>query len=124
MVKQSETRMALVQTKVRMLEHLRRQVLAAAKKSGRSFSGEVNHLIETGLAKSEREVLVKSAATEAAEETASRLVMARKLTPEFEALVTRVLRKLSASWPPDEPTTPMPPVDPLDDWWRRKDETS
>ena len=41
----------LVQVKLRIPEWLRRQVLAEAKKSGRSLNGELAHLIEEGLIK-------------------------------------------------------------------------
>jgi hypothetical protein len=52
----------LVQVKLRMPEYLRRQVVAAAKKSGRSISGEFSRLVEEGLEKPEREALAKGAA--------------------------------------------------------------
>jgi hypothetical protein len=63
----------LVQVKLRIPEWLRRQVLAEAKKSGRSLNGELAHLIEEGLTKPRYESLITKAAEVASVEAAARM---------------------------------------------------
>jgi hypothetical protein len=71
-----------VQVKLRMSARIRRQVLATAKKSGRSLSSELNHLIETGLANPGDVPLITKAAEIAAREAALRMALA--LLPALE----------------------------------------
>jgi hypothetical protein len=122
------------QVKFRMPERIRRQVLAAAKKSGRPLSAELNHLIELGLSNPGDPSLITKvaevAAAEAAEKATSRMAQTGlvEIEREFEALTARIMRRrareLSALFTEEpEPATPMPPVDPNDDWWRHEDET-
>jgi hypothetical protein len=126
--------MDTTQVKFRMAERTRRQVIAAAKKSGRSLSRELNHLIEVGLANPGDPSLITKvaevAATEAAEKATSRMTQTGlvEMERELEALMARVLKRRArelSTWLPEEPepTAPIPPVDPNDDWWRHKDET-
>jgi hypothetical protein len=97
----------LVQVKLRMPEYLRRQVLAAAKKSGRSLSGEINYLIEEGLIKPEYEKLIRTAAETASIESATRMTEAIKgaLAPTTERTTLQdVFGALSYSQePPSNP---------------------
>jgi hypothetical protein len=71
-----------VQVKLRVPTRIRRQVLAAAKKSGRSLSSELNHLIETGLANPGDVPLITKVAEMAAREAALRMALA--LLPALE----------------------------------------
>jgi hypothetical protein len=94
----------IVQVKLRIPEWLRREVLLAAKKSGRSLNGELSHLIEEGLAKPEYESLIKGAV-----ETAS-VAAATRTMVELAALMSgggstpgqlsKVLESLRATEPP------------------------
>ena len=94
----------LVQVKLRIPEWLRRQVLAEAKKSGRSLNGELAHLIEEGLIKPRYESLITKAAEVASVEAAARMAgaitgalkEALKETPEGLA----TLKAVAASVPP------------------------
>jgi hypothetical protein len=93
----------LVQVKLRIPEWLRRQVLAEAKKSGRSLNGELAHLIEEGLIKPRYESLITKAAEVASVEAAARMAgaitgalkEALKETPEGLA----TLKAVAASVP-------------------------
>jgi Arc-like DNA binding domain len=93
----------LVQVKLRIPEWLRRQVLAEAKKSGRSLNGELAHLIEEGLIKPRYESLITKAAEVASVEAAAlmagaitgALKEALKETPEGLA----TLKAVAASVP-------------------------
>jgi hypothetical protein len=51
----------IVQVKLRVPEWLRREVLQAADKSGRSLNGELVHLIQEGLEKPKYAALIKGA---------------------------------------------------------------
>jgi hypothetical protein len=89
----------LVQIKARMPEYLRRQVLAAAKKSGRSFSGELNRIIEVGLAGQGPEELTRKATHDAIWQTLEVLVVTavralEKAPPEALATVKSAIASL------------------------------
>jgi hypothetical protein len=85
----------IVQVKLRIPEWLRRQVLAEAKKSGRSLNGELARLIEKGLVKPEYESLIMKAADIASIKATSEMVraftqaleQALKGTPEGVAML-------------------------------------
>jgi hypothetical protein len=126
--------MDTTQVKFRMPERVRRQVIAAAKKSGRSLSAELNHLIEVGLANPGDPSLITKvaeiAATEAAEKATSRMAQTGlvEIEREFDALMTRVFKRRArqlSTWLPEEPepSAPVPPTDPNDPWWLGGDET-
>jgi hypothetical protein len=101
----------LVQVKLRIPEWLRRQVLAEAKKSGRSLNGELAHLIEEGLIKPRYESLITKAAEVASVEAAAlmagaitgALKEALKETPEGHATLKAV-----AALAPDHMWVTMP----------------
>jgi hypothetical protein len=116
----------LVQVKLRITEGLRRQVLATAKKSGRSLNGELNYLIEQGLAKPEYEALIKSAAESAAIAAASRMaetISRAMLEKTSQGLVT--LKAVAESTAASIPNQPLYRVvlDPAHGPPRQKDET-
>ena len=83
----------LVQVKLRIPEWLRRQVLAGAKKSGRSLNGELSHLIEEGLLKPEYGKLITTAAEVAAKESAAR--MSQAINDAFARLFEKTPRGLA-----------------------------
>jgi hypothetical protein len=91
----------IVQVKLRIPEWLRRKVLQAADKSGRSLNGELFHLIEEGLARPEYEALIKCAADAASVAAATRIM---------EALAPYLDRQAPAD--PNRKTEPaVPPKD-------------
>jgi hypothetical protein len=97
----------LVQVKLRIPEFVRRQVLAEAKKSGRSLNGELSHLIEEGLAKPIYKLLITKAAEVASVEAAARMAgaitgalkEALKETPEGLATLKSVAASTAATIP-------------------------
>jgi hypothetical protein len=78
------------QFKFRMPQRIRRQVIAEAKKNGRTISGELNHLIETGLANPGDVSLLTRVATEAAEQAAARMA------PAQDELVAKIVKAMTS----------------------------
>jgi hypothetical protein len=82
----------IVQVKLRVPEWLRREVLRAADKSGRSLNGELVHLIQEGLAKPKNAALIKEAVEKSSAETLS---LMGTLT---EPMYARVIEALKATF--------------------------
>jgi hypothetical protein len=108
-----------VQVKLRVPARIRRQVLAAAKKSGRSLSSELNHLIETGLANPGDVSLVTKVAATAAAEAVVRVL--REVLPVLEETPQgrEALKAASASMrSPQRATVASVLAVPMDEWPR------
>jgi hypothetical protein len=88
-----------VQVNLRVPEWLRLDVLRRSKKSGRSFNGELIHLIQEGMAKPKNAALIKEAVDKASVATASRAMaeLTALLAVGNKESLTQLLEKLLAA---------------------------
>jgi hypothetical protein len=103
-----------VQVNLRLPEWLRLNVLRRSEKSGRSFNGELIHLIHEGMAKPKNAALIKEAADKASVSATSRVaeMIGLMIYPEGISRLAELVRAAMSDAPPAprvEPTgTPRP----------------